>query len=188
MFVINVFGLGIIYRVIELPNNVVRKMETLAQNANLRFPDVLFDYDVLEKCGIHSFNDLPVEQQGVGCLIHSETSVEIRQQRRKLITFPLSDFANQNYLFPIYNLKEKLFEVIKKEGFHYFFLYEVIKGRIVKYFMHNFHGMDNLEFQNTRFEFENQSLIMLTGIKHKGHLLVPDSDDSVVIEQHVLKL
>jgi hypothetical protein len=54
--------------------------------------------------------------------------------------------------------------------------------------MHNFQGIDNLEFENTQFNFGDQRFIMLTNVKHKGDILVAESDDSVVIEQHVLKI
>lgn len=185
MFVVNVFGLGILYRVLELPNTLVAQIESIATSSNVSFSDVFFDFDLLEKCGVNSFMDFPVQQQGVGCLIHSDTLLEIRQQRRKLHQFPLSDLSSQEYLFPMYNITEEIFNVDKKEGFHYFFLYQVIKGRIVKYCMQNFQGVDNLEFINTMFSFENQSFNMLTGMKCKGQLVASESDDSVVVEQHV---
>ena len=185
MFVVNVFGLGILYRVLELPNTLVAQIESIATSSNVSFSDVFFDFDLLEKCGVNSFMDFPVQQQGVGCLIHSDTLLEIRQQRRKLHQFPLSDLSSQEYLFPMYNITEEIFKVHKKEGFHYFFLYQVIKGRIVKYCMQNFQGVDNLEFINTMFSFENQSFNMLTGMKCKGQLVASESDDSVVVEQHV---
>ena len=76
----------------------------------------------------------------------------------------------------------------KKEEYQYFFLYQVIKGRIVKYLMDTFQGIDHLEFETTQFTFENQTFSMLTGIQHNGVGLVAESDDSVVIEQHVLKV
>lgn len=185
MFVVNVFGLGILYRVLELPNTLVAQIESIATSSNVSFSDVFFDFDLLEKCGVNSFMDFPVQQQGVGCLIHSDTLLEIRQQRRKLHQFRLSDLSSQEYLFPMYNITEEIFNVNKKEGFHYFFLYQVVKGRIVKYCMQNFQGVDNLEFINTLFSFENQSFNMLTGMKCKGQLVESESDDTVVVEQHV---
>jgi hypothetical protein len=171
--------------VLELPNTLVAQIESIATSSNVSFSDVFFDFDLLEKCGVKSFLDFPVQQEGVGCLIHSDTLLEIRQQRRKLHQFPLSDLSSKDYLFPIYNITEEIFKVEKKEGFHYFFLYQVIKGRIVKYCMQNFKGLDNLEFINTLFSFENQSFNMLTGTKCKGQLVQSESDDTVVVEQHV---
>ncbi len=188
MFVINVFGLGIIYRVLELPISMVSQLETVAKAVNVSFSDVFFDFDLIEKCGVESFMDLPVQQIGIGSLVHSDTILEIRQQRRKINQFQLSDLTSQEYLFPIYNTKEKSFEVHKKEGFQYFFLYQVIKGRIVKYLTNNFQGIDDLEFENTQFNFQNQRFVMLTNVQHKGDLLVAESDDSVVIEQHVIQI
>jgi hypothetical protein len=188
MFVINVFGLGIIYRVLEISNTMVSRLETVAKTANVSFSEVFFDFDLIEKCGVGSFKDLPVQQKGIGSLVHTDTILEIRHQRRKINQFPLSDLRSQEYLFPLYNVKDKSFEVLKKEGFQYFFLYQVIKGRIVKYLMKNFQGIDYLEFENTQFNFENQRFVMLTSVKYSGDLLVAESDDSVVIEQHVIKI
>jgi hypothetical protein len=188
MFVINVFGLGIIYRVLEISNTMVSRLETVAKTANVSFSEVFFDFDLIEKCGVGSFKDLPVQQKGIGSLVHTDTIIEIRHQRRKINQFPLSDLRSQEYLFPLYNVKDKSFEVLKKEGFQYFFLYQVIKGRIVKYLMKNFQGIDYLEFENTQFNFENQRFVMLTSVKYSGDLLVAESDDSVVIEQHVIKI
>jgi hypothetical protein len=188
MFVINVFGLGIIYRVLEISNTMVSRLETVAKTANVSFSEVFFDFYLIEKCGVGSFKDLPVQQKGIGSLVHTDTILEIRHQRRKINQFPLSDLRSQEYLFPLYNVKDKSFEVLKKEGFQYFFLYQVIKGRIVKYLMKNFQGIDYLEFENTQFNFENQRFVMLTSVKYNGDLLVAESDDSVVIEQHVIKI
>ncbi len=188
MHVINVFGLGILYRVLELPKTLVTRIEAVAEEADVSFSDVFFDFDLLEKCGSMSFMELPVQQQGVGCLIHNDTILEIRHQRRKLNQFHLNDLWSNEYLFPIYNTKDQLFDIKKKEEYQYFFLYQVIKGRIVKYLMDTFQGIDHLEFETTQFTFENQTFSMLTGIRYNGVGLVAESDDSVVIEQHVLKV
>lgn len=188
MFVVNVFGLGIVYRVLELPNTLVSKIESIASSNNISFSDVFFDFDLLEQCGVNSFVHLPVQQQGIGCLIHTETLLEIRQQRRKIHQFTLNDLVTQEYLFPLYNIRDEVFVVQKKEGFHYFFLYQVIKGRIVKYCLQNFQGIDDLEFTNTLFSFEEQSFKMFTGLKFKDQQVKSESDDSVVIEQHVLPI
>ncbi len=79
-------------------------------------------------------------------------------------------------------------DVTKKEGFHYYFLYQVIKGRVAKYELDVFHGIDSLEFITTTCTIQNQSFDLLTGLKIDGTVLELENDDSVVIEQRVLHL
>ncbi len=188
MFVINVFGLGVIYRVLELPNTIVSIIESVSSDANVTFSDVFFDFDLMEKCGFFSFSDLPVQIVGTGAIIHKDTLFEIRQQRKKLKHFPLNDLFSQEYLFPMYQTKSVELEVERKEGFQYFFLYQVIKGRVMKYLLDSFRGIDTLEFMTTQFTIENQSFELLTGIDKEGENLTIENDDTVVIEQRVLKL
>jgi len=188
MFVINVFGLGVLYRVLELPISLVERIEEVAKQAKVTFSEVFFDFDLMEKCGFFSFLDLPFQTVGTGAIIHKETRFEIRQQRKKLKHFPLDDLFSQEYLFPMYHLKSIDFNVHRKEGFAYFYLYQVIKGRVMKYLIDNFHGIDSLEFETTQFTIENQSFEFLTGINQEGEPLALENDDSVIIEQHVLKL
>ena len=40
MYVINVFGLGILYRVLELPKTLVTRIEAVAEEAHVSFSDV----------------------------------------------------------------------------------------------------------------------------------------------------
>ena len=54
--------------------------------------------------------------------------------------------------------------------------------------MHTFHGIDSLEFETTQFTIENQSFELLSGINQHGEPLLLENDDSVIIEQRVLKL
>ncbi len=188
MFVINVFGLGVLYRVLELPSEIVVRMESVAFDAKVAFTDVFFDFDLMEKCGFFSFSDLPVQLVGTGAMIHRDTLFEIRQQRKKIKHFPLDDLLSQEYLFPMYHLKSVELEVNRKEGFQYLFLYQVIKGRVMKFHMDSFQGIDSLEFVSTQFTIEKQSFELLTGIHQEGEMLILENDDSVVIEQRVLKL
>jgi hypothetical protein len=188
MYVINVFGLGVLYRVLELPIALVASMEDVAKQAKVDFSDVVFDFELMEKCGYCSFSDLPFQTLGIGAMIHKDTRFEIRQQRKKIKHFPLDDLFSQEYLFPMYHLKSIDFNVQRKEGFEYFYLYQVIKGRVMKYLMHTFHGIDSLEFETTQFTIENQSFELLSGINQHGEPLLLENDDSVIIEQRVLKL
>ena len=188
MFVINVFGLGVIYRVLELPSTLVAQMESVANEANVSFLDIFFDFEWMEKCGNTSFMDLPTQQTGVGCFIHQDTIFEIRQQRKKLKHFPLNELLRTDYLFPMYKTKSLSLDVTKKDGFHYYFLYQVIKGRVAKYVLDVFNGIDSLEFITTTFTIENQSFDLVTGLTNDGTLLHLENDDSVVIEQRVLPI
>jgi hypothetical protein len=188
MFVINVFGLGVFYRVLELPKTLVARIESVAIESKVAFSDVVFDFDLMEKCGFFSFLDLPFQTVGTGAIIHKETRFEIRQQRKKLKHFPLDDLFSQEYLFPMYHLKSIDFNVQRKEGFEYFYLYQVIKGRVMKFLLDSFNGIDSIEFVTTQFMIENQSFELLSGINHAGGPLALENDDSVIIEQRVLKL
>ena len=188
MFVINVFGLGVLYRVLELPKTLVTRIESVAIESKVAFSDVFFDFDLIEKCGFLSFSDLPFQTVGTGAIIHKETRFEIRQQRKKLKHFPLDDLFSKEYLFPMYHLKSIEFDVNRMVGFDYYFLYQIIKGRVMKYLMHTFHGIDSLEFETTQFKIENQSFELLSGINQHGEPLALENDDSVIIEQRVLKL
>jgi hypothetical protein len=188
MFVINVFGLGVLYRVLELPTALVMRMEEVAKQAKVTFSDVFFDFDLMEKCGFFSFSDLPFQTVGTGSMIHKDTRFEIRHQRKKMKHFPLDDLFSQEYLFPMYHLKSIDFNVHRKEGFAYFYLYQVIKGRVMKYLMDTFHGIDSLEFVTMQFTIQQQTFQLLSGINQHGEPLVLENDDSVIIEQHVLKL
>ena len=188
MFVINVFGLGVLYRVLELPKTLVTRIESVAIESKVAFSDVFFDFDLIEKCGFLSFSDLPFQTVGTGAIIHKETRFEIRQQRKKIKHFPLDDLFSQEYLFPMYHLKSIDFNVQRKEGFEYFYLYQVLKGRVIKFLMDSFQGIDSLEFETTQYTIHQQSFALLTGINHAGGSLALENDDSVIIEQRVLKL
>ena len=187
MFVINVFGLGVLYRVLELPTEVASRMEAVALEAKVTFSEVVFDFDLMEKCGFFSFYDLPIQTEGTGAFIHKNTVFEIRQQRKKIKHFPLDDLFSEEYLFPIYQLKSIELDVERKEGFEYFFLYQVIKGRVMKFLMDEFDGIDSLEFETTEFKIGNHSFVLLTGVNQGEVTLILENDDSVVIEQRVLK-
>ena len=63
-----------------------------------------------------------------------------------------------------------------------------IKGRVMKFLMDSFQGIDTLEFETTQFTIHQQSFELLTGINHAGGPLALENDDSVIIEQRVLKL
>ena len=47
MFVINVFGLGVLYRVLELPTSLVTRIEQVAHEAKKTFSDVFFDFELM---------------------------------------------------------------------------------------------------------------------------------------------
>ena len=187
MFVINVFGLGVLFRVLELPTEVVSRMEAVAHEAKVTFSDLVFDFELMEKCGYFSFYDLPVQTEGTGAFIHKNTVFEIRQQRKKIKHFPLDDLFSKEYLFPMYQTKSIELKVKRKEGFQYFFLYQVIKGRVMKFHMDSFQGIDTLEFETTEFKIDNHSFELLTGINQGEEPLTLENDDSVVVEQRVLK-
>jgi hypothetical protein len=82
----------------------------------------------------------------------------------------------------------KEWKVPKKEGCEYFFLYQVVKGRVVKYPMEVFKGMDDLIFEIQSFDFHLKSFQLLTGVQQNGISLDSENDDSLVIEQHVLRI
>lgn len=187
MFVINVFGLGVLYRVLELPTALVARIEEVAKQANVTFSEVFFDFDLMEKCGFFSFSDLPVQIEGTGAIIHKETLFEIRQLRKKIKHFPLNDLLSQEYLFPMYQLKSIDLDVQRKDGYAYFYLYQVIKGRVMKFLLDSFQGIDTLEFVTTQFTIENRSFELLTGINQHGEPIILENDDAVVIEQRVLR-
>lgn len=188
MFVINVFGLGVLYRVLELPIALVKQIEDVANEAKVSFSEVFFDFELIEKCGFFSFSDFPVQTEGIGCVIDKETILEIRQQRKKLKQFPLDDLFSQEYLFPMYQTKSTEIDVERKEGYNYFFLYQVVKGRVMKFLLDSFQGIDTFEFVTTQFSIENHSFELLTGVNQEGEALIAENDDTVVIEQRVLQL
>lgn len=187
MVVVNVFGLGVFYHVLELPIALVTRIEEVAKQAKVSFSDVFFDFDLIEKCGYFSFADLPKQTQGLGCFIFDENFLEIRKERKKLNQFRLLDIISQNYLFPMYRTKEKNFEITRKEGVSYFFLYQVIKGRVLKYGMDSFKSMDELTFEITNFNLENKQIKLLTGLQNNEECLLSEKDDSVVIESKVIR-
>ena len=188
MFVINVFGLGVLYRVLELPKTLVTRIESVAIESKVAFSDVFFDFDLNEKCGFLSFSDLPFQTVGTGAIIHKETRFEIRHQRKKIKHFPLDDLFSKEYLFSMYHLKSIELDVNRMEGFDYFILYQIIKGRVMKFLMDSFQGIDTLEFETTQFKIHQQSFELLTGINQFGEALMAENDDTVIIEQRVLKI
>jgi hypothetical protein len=76
----------------------------------------------------------------------------------------------------------------KKDGYEYFFLYQVIKGRLVKYPMETFICMDDLIFEIQSFEIQQKTFQFMTGIYQNGIQLDSEKDDSLVVEQHVLRI
>lgn len=188
MFVINVFGLGLLFRVLELPVALVNRIQEEADQAKVVFSDVIFDFELLENCGFLNFINLPIQKEGMGAIIHKETLLEIRQHRKKIKHFPLNDLYSSEYLFPMYHVNSFDFKVDRKEGFDYYFLYQVIKGRVMKFHIDPFQGIDLLAFETTSFTIQNQTFDLLIGIQYEGEDLIPENDDSLVIEQRVIKL
>jgi hypothetical protein len=188
MFIINVFGLGVIYYVLELPIETVVRFEEIAKKANVNISEVFFDFELIEQCGFSNFIDLPTQQVGMGCLIEDSTILEIRNKRKKIKKISLSDLWSQDYLFPMYQTKIIECNFSKKEGFQYFFLYQLIKGRLVKYPMETFIGMDDLIFEIQSIETQQKTFQLLTGIYQYGILLDSENDDSLVVEQNVMRI
>jgi hypothetical protein len=188
MFVINVFGLGVIYYVLELPIDVAARFEEIAKISKVDFSDVFFDFELIEQCGFSNFTELPRQQAGMGCVIEESNTLEIRNKRKKINQFSLSDLWSQDYLFPMYQTIIKEWKVPKKEGCEYFFLYQVVKGRVVKYPMEVFKGMDDLIFEIQSFDFHLKSFQLLTGVQQNGISLDSENDDSLVVEQHVIRI
>ena len=50
MHVINVFGLGILYRVLELPKTLVTRIEDVAEEAHVFFSDVFCSITSAARC------------------------------------------------------------------------------------------------------------------------------------------
>lgn len=188
MFIINVFGLGVIYHVLELPIEIVVRFEEIAKNANVNISEVFFDFELIEQCGFSNFIDLPTQQVGMGCIIEKSNILEIRNKRKKINQFSLFDLWSQDYLFPMYQTKIREWNYSKKEGYEFFFLYQVIKGRLVKYPMETFISMDDLIFEIQSFEIQQKTFQFLTGIYQNGILLDSEKDDSLVVEQNVLRI
>jgi hypothetical protein len=188
MFVINVFGLGVIYYVLELPIDVAARFEEIAKISKVDFSDVFFDFELIEQCGFSNFTELPRQQAGMGCVIEESNTLEIRNKRKKINQFSLFDLWSQDYLFPMYQTKIREWNYSKKEGYEYFFLYQVIKGRLVKYPMETFIGMDELMFEIQSFEIQQKTFQFMTGIYQNGIQLDSEKDDSLVVEQNVLRI
>jgi hypothetical protein len=188
MFVINVFGLGVLFRVLELPVALVSRIQEEADKAKVVFSDVIFDFELLENCGFLNFTNLPILTEGIGAIISKETLLEIRQHRKKIKNFPLNDLYSTDYLFPMYHINFIDFNIERKVGFNYYFLYQIIKGRVMKFHLDSFKGMDMLTFETSSFAIQNQSFDLLTSIQQEGKVLPLENDDSLVVEQLVLKL
>ena len=58
----------------------------------------------------------------------------------------------------------------------------------MKFLMDSFQGIDTLEFETTKFTIHQQSFELLTGINQFGEALMAENDDTVIIEQRVLKI
>lgn len=189
MMVINLFGDGLYYNVIELSKEELNKIKTISDLSETPIEELLFDLGVLENLGYDSITQFPSIASGGGIRFEKETKFEWKGNRKTLRKFPITELTNEDLLFPAYRINEiqlNLDQYIYPSKIR-FVLIEHIRGNLGKYPLD-----DNTQLEDVTFEFttlENQKGIvrLLTNIRYQGKKIKNKAKDGVILKQYAMR-
>ena len=190
MMVINLFGDGIYFKVIELSQERLYKIESISKLSNTRIEELLFDLSVLEILGFDSISQFPSIVSGGGIRFEKETKFEWKGNRKTLRKFPLTDLNNDNLLFPEYLINDidlKLTELTDPTKIR-FILIEVIRGNLGKYAIDEEVQLDDITFEFTNLSFDNTIERLMTSVRFQNKKVKNKAKDGVIIKQFAVRL
>jgi len=190
MMVINLFGDGIYYNIIELSDQEIDKIKTISDLSKIKFEELLFDLSVLEILGYDSISQFPSISSGGGICFKKETKFEWKGNRKTLRKFPITDLNNDDLLFPAYLIDDIYLNLNKYSNTNKnrFVLVEVIRGNLGKYSIEEEVQLDDITFEFTHLTIETTSHRLLTSIRYQNKKIKNKAKDGVILKQYAVRV
>jgi hypothetical protein len=190
MMVINLFGDGMYYNLIELSEQELNKIKTISDLSETPIEDLLFDLAVLENLGYDSISQFPSIISGGGIRFEKETKFEWKGNRKTLRKFPITELSNDDLLFPAYLINEinLNLEQFKDASKIRFILIEIIRGNLGKYSLDDTTQLEDVTFEFTNLQHQHTSERLLTNIRYQGKKLKNKAKDGVILKQYAVRV
>ena len=188
--VINLFGDGMYYNLIELSEQELNKIKTISDLSETPIEDLLFDLAVLENLGYDSISQFPSIISGGGIRFEKETKFEWKGNRKTLRKFPITELSNDDLLFPAYLINEinLNLEQFKDASKIRFILIEIIRGNLGKYSLDDTTQLEDVTFEFTNLQHQHTSERLLTNIRYQGKKLKNKAKDGVILKQYAVRV
>ncbi len=185
-FVINLFGTGLRYWVLELDKSLLYGFRSKAFKAKVKFEEVFFDLTIINQLGFSHWSEIPHVDDSFGMIIKPSNSIEIRKKYRKIRQLPVTDLIENNLLIQDYNIIESSLDFKPKEDFHYYFLAQFEKGLIAKYKTYQPLRVDQMDFCIKTIPTKSNGVRLLTKIKSELLSINKIKEDTVITSQKVI--
>jgi hypothetical protein len=190
MMVINLFGDGMYYNVIELSAGELDKIKTISDLSETPIEELLFDLSVLESLGYDSISQFPFMASGGGIRFEKETKFEWKGNRKTLRKFPITELSNDDLLFPAYLINEINLDLAQFNDPTKirFVLIEIIRGNLGKYILDDNTRLEDVTFEFTTLQNQNKIERLLTNICYQGKKLKNKAKDGVILKQFAVRV
>jgi hypothetical protein len=190
MMLINLYGDGIYYNVIELSDVQMQKLNLISSKSAISVEELLFDLSVLEILGIDSFDDFNSIAAIGGIHFSKKTKFEFRTKRKLLHKISLDQLNNDGLLFPLYQIDELKFDLssFSDNSKNRFVLVEIIRGHLGKFVFEQEVKLDDITFEFTTIHKNETSERLLTNVLYQESRITNKLKDAVIIRQFAEKL
>jgi hypothetical protein len=190
MMVINLFGDGMYYNIIELSEKELDKIKTISDLSETPIEQLLFDLSVLESLGYESIAQFPSIASGGGIRFEKETKFEWKGNRKTLRKFPITELSNDDLLFPAYLINEINLDLAQFNDPTKirFVLIEIIRGNLGKYSLDDTTQLEDVTFEFTTLKHQNTTERLLTNIRYQGKKLKNKAKDGVILKQFAVRV
>ena len=190
MMVINLFGDGMYYNLIELSEQELNKIKNISDLSETSIEDLLFDLAVLENLGYDSISQFPSIISGGGIRFEKETKFEWKGNRKTLRKFPITELSNDDLLFSAYLINEinLNLEQYQDPSKIRFILIEIIRGNLGKYSLDDTTQLEDVTFEFTNLQHQHTSERLLTNIRYQGKKLKNKAKDGVILKQYAVRV
>jgi hypothetical protein len=106
-YIVNLIGDGVQYWVAELEETAFEKITKIMVSDKLSLPEVIFDLDILNQLGFESWTSIPFQSETIALETSSESKVEIKKRKKRLLNIKSRELIDNHALFPLYNLVEE---------------------------------------------------------------------------------
>jgi hypothetical protein len=190
MMVINLFGDGMYYNIIELSVKELDKIKTISDLSETPIEQLLFDLSVLESLGYDSIVQFPSVTSGGGIRFEKETKFEWKGNRKTLRKFPITELSNDDLLFPAYLINEINLDLDQYQAPSKirFVLIEIIRGNLGKYSLEDTTQLEDVTFEFTNLQHQHTTERLLTNIRYQGKKLKNKAKDGVILKQYAVRV
>lgn len=188
--VINLFGDGIYYNVIELSEEEMGKLKAISDLLKTPIEELLFDLSALETIGYDSILALPSVNSGGGICVSKNTKFEWKNNRKTLRKFPLTELTNEDLLFPAYLIHESELNMnqFSDSTKNRFVLIEHIRGNLGKYTLDEEAQLDDVTFEFTQLTIKTTIHRLLTSIRYQNKKIKNKAKDGVILKQFAVRV